>query len=127
MPSTVCPETNSEDTFYFNQSFIDFEIELGENDRARELYEGLLERTQHVKVWASFAAFEAGPAGDAERSRAVFERAYKHFKDLGHDHKEQVRGFYVVWLFGFCVWRRAAPSFRTCVCLFRLTAKVQID
>lgn len=34
------------------------ELELGEFDRARLLYERLLERTQHVKVWLSFAAFE---------------------------------------------------------------------
>jgi crooked neck len=74
------------------KAFIDFEIELGENERARTLYEGLLERTQHVKVWASYAAFEAGPAGDANKARAVFQRAYDHFKGLGGEHKEQVRG-----------------------------------
>lgn len=38
--------------------FIDFEISKGKRRRARALYERLLERTGHVKVWLSFAAFE---------------------------------------------------------------------
>ena len=38
--------------------FIDFEISKRKRRRARALYERLLERTGHVKVWLSFAAFE---------------------------------------------------------------------
>ena len=41
------------------QSYIDFEINSQERLRARELYERLLERTSHVKVWLSYASFEA--------------------------------------------------------------------
>ena len=41
------------------KAYIDFEISEGERKRARDLYERLLTRTQHVKVWMSFAQFEA--------------------------------------------------------------------
>ena len=41
------------------KAYIDFEIMDGDRNRARALYERLLERTQHVKVWLSFAKFEA--------------------------------------------------------------------
>jgi crooked neck len=47
------------------KSWIDFEFEEEEYDRTRELYERLLRRTSHVKVWVSFAQFEAN-AGFAE-------------------------------------------------------------
>lgn len=32
------------------KAYIDFEIEQADYDRARQIYERLLERTQHVKV-----------------------------------------------------------------------------
>jgi crooked neck len=38
---------------------LQFEIDEAEFDRARELYERLLDRTKHLKVWISFAEFEA--------------------------------------------------------------------
>jgi crooked neck len=48
------------------KAYIDAEIADGQRTAARQLYERLLERTQHVKVWLSFAAFEAAPLpGDA--------------------------------------------------------------
>ena len=62
------------------KAFIDFEIERGENDAARDLYNRLLARTQHVKVWLSFATFEASVVGDPDATRAVYDRAYTHFK-----------------------------------------------
>ena len=40
-------------------AYIDFEVENGKIGKARELYQALLQRTKHVKVWASFAKFEA--------------------------------------------------------------------
>ena len=43
------------------KSYIDFEIENEERDKARKLYKRLLERTQHLKVWMSYAAFEVVP------------------------------------------------------------------
>jgi crooked neck len=61
------------------KTFIDFETELGEYDRARDLYERLLERTKHVKVWLSYAAFEASVA-EVARSRALLLKAFALFK-----------------------------------------------
>lgn len=43
------------------KAYIDFEIAEGEREHARALYERLLDRTKHVKVWMSYAKFEASP------------------------------------------------------------------
>ena len=40
------------------KAYIDFEISIGNRAEARALYERLLEKTEHVKVWMSFAKFE---------------------------------------------------------------------
>lgn len=37
-------------------------LSVGERERVRTLYERLLERTSHVKVWLSFAQYEASEA-----------------------------------------------------------------
>jgi crooked neck len=45
----------------------------GERERTRLLYERLLDRTKHVKVWLSYAKFEAEPlptAGEEEEQEA---------------------------------------------------------
>eukprot|EP01119_Soliformovum_irregulare_P003643 TRINITY_DN1449_c0_g1_i1.p1 TRINITY_DN1449_c0_g1~~TRINITY_DN1449_c0_g1_i1.p1 ORF type:complete len:670 (+),score=220.97 TRINITY_DN1449_c0_g1_i1:170-2179(+) len=62
------------------KSFIDFEIELEEYDRAKDLYVALLERTQHVKVYISFAQFEAS-IGKIEDARKIYSDAYDHLKE----------------------------------------------
>ena len=66
----------------------DFEIEEEEYENARALYNSLLDRTQHVKVWCSFANFEDS-IGEVERAREVYRRAYKELKTA--DDKEEVR------------------------------------
>lgn len=80
------------------KAYIDFEEEEGEYAKTRELYERLLERADHPKVWISYAQFEinipedeAADEGGAEdrpvsdeakaRARRVFERAHKGMKD----------------------------------------------
>ncbi|KAF2796238.1 TPR-like protein [Melanomma pulvis-pyrius CBS 109.77] len=79
------------------KAYIDFEEGEGEYEKTRQLYERLLQRTDHVKVWTSWAQFEIGvpdseEAGDEEedkpvsdeakiRARKVFERAHKTLKD----------------------------------------------
>lgn len=40
------------------KAYIDFEVELEDWDKARDLYERLLDKTKHVKVWLSYAKFE---------------------------------------------------------------------
>lgn len=81
------------------KSYIDFEEENGEYQRARELYERLLEKTTHVKVWISYAHFEINipdsPDEDEEeasggdtvsaealaRARDIFKRAHTTLKE----------------------------------------------
>ena len=46
------------------KAYIDFEEEEGEYDNARKLYERLLEKTDHVKVWISYAHFEINVSDD---------------------------------------------------------------
>jgi crooked neck len=75
------------------KAYIDFEEESAEFERTRALFERLLEKTDHVKVWISYAHFEInadeGEGGEEEtvsdeakaRARKVFERAYKSLKE----------------------------------------------
>ncbi|KAJ7982851.1 pre-mRNA-splicing factor CLF1 [Mycena polygramma] len=87
------------------KAYIDFEIEEGEREIARGLYERLIQLSGHVKVWISYALFEAEPTpvpralredddedeeaeirvveGDASLARQVFERGYKDMKNKG--------------------------------------------
>ncbi|EIN14434.1 protein prenylyltransferase [Punctularia strigosozonata HHB-11173 SS5] len=90
------------------KAYIDFETEEGERERARALYERLIALSGHVKVWISYAMFEAETIplprserpdededdedeekevqvqeGDVHKARAVFERAYKDLKSKG--------------------------------------------
>mmetsp|Transcript_16844 Transcript_16844/g.36727 ORF Transcript_16844/g.36727 Transcript_16844/m.36727 type:complete len:696 (+) Transcript_16844:82-2169(+) len=63
------------------KGYIDFEIEESDAGRARKLYERLLEKTGHVKVWISFAQFEASAIGKgAEAARGVFRKGYDQLK-----------------------------------------------
>ena len=105
------------------KAYIDFEIGEGNRGGARELYERLLEKTAHVKVWMSFATFEAtplhalaedegaevdadrvegpeGPAGEAARqarARSIYERAYKHLREEEEDVKEETVMLLEAW------------------------------
>ena len=81
------------------KAYIDFEEEEGEYERTRALYERLLAKTDHVKVWISYAHFEINvpdaeeeEGGDEDeeqpvseeakaRARTVFERAYRSMKE----------------------------------------------
>ena len=86
------------------KAYIDFETEEGEREKARNLYERLLKLSGHVKVWISYALFEATPLplprsergddeddedevpmveGDIQKARQVFERGYKDLKSKG--------------------------------------------
>jgi len=75
------------------KAYIDFEEESGEFERTRALFERLLQKTDHVKVWISYAHFEIN-ADETEvegeetvseeaktRARKVFKRAYKSLKE----------------------------------------------
>eukprot|EP00038_Savillea_parva_P008450 m.177048 g.177048 ORF g.177048 m.177048 type:complete len:774 (+) comp14276_c0_seq1:253-2574(+) len=67
------------------KAYIDFETELEQYDRARDLYERLLKKTNHVKVWISFAEFEASVDHEdmVPQARSVYEAGEKEVKRGG--------------------------------------------
>lgn len=67
------------------KAYIDYEISQDEYENARNLYERLLERTNHVKVWLSFAKFELNNPDDVNivSARRVYERANENLKNYG--------------------------------------------
>ena len=66
------------------KNYIDFEIDEGEGDNARSLYERLLKKTGHVKVWISYSQFEGTEVGRGiDAARDTFKRAHDQMKDAG--------------------------------------------
>lgn len=80
------------------KAYIDFEFGEGERDRTRALYERLLEKSKHLKIWLAYARFEMARLGaeddeeepedgdedaqpDPAKARTVYQRAYRYFKD----------------------------------------------
>ena len=78
------------------KAYIDFEEYEGEYGRARALYERLLRKTDHVKVWINYARFEINvPESESDetedgrpvseeakaRARSIFQRAHDLFKE----------------------------------------------
>ncbi|XP_063774242.1 crooked neck-like protein 1 isoform X2 [Pseudophryne corroboree] len=65
------------------KSYIDFEIEQEEFEKTRNLYRRLLQRTQHVKVWISFAQFEltTGNEDTLGKCRQLYEEANKTLRN----------------------------------------------
>lgn len=37
------------------RAYLDNEIELNNHDKARDIYERLLERSKHIKIWVAYA------------------------------------------------------------------------
>ncbi|XP_022652695.1 crooked neck-like protein 1 [Varroa jacobsoni] len=62
------------------KSYIDFEVEQDNHDAAKELYERLLERTSHVKVWISYGRFMGARFGKAA-AREVFDKGEKMLRE----------------------------------------------
>uniref|UniRef100_A0A0D9W589 Pre-mRNA-splicing factor Syf1/CRNKL1-like C-terminal HAT-repeats domain-containing protein n=1 Tax=Leersia perrieri TaxID=77586 RepID=A0A0D9W589_9ORYZ len=68
-------------------ALLQFEISENHFERARQLYEELLNRTKHLNVWISYAEFEASSGLDdagcqaerVQRCRAIFHRAFNYF------------------------------------------------
>ncbi len=72
------------------KAYIDHEIAGGNTTRVRALYDRLLQRTKHVRVWISRAQFEAS-RDDADAARAVFRRAAAFFRDAGDEAPREER------------------------------------
>ncbi|KAK8967523.1 hypothetical protein KSP40_PGU018903 [Platanthera guangdongensis] len=95
------------------KAYIDFEISEGEIERTRLLYERLLDRTKHLKVWISYAKFEASVGLEdldisvkaqlenvdpsyreeqidrIQRCRGIFGRAFDYFRTSAPEMKEE--------------------------------------
>lgn len=76
------------------KAYIDFEIAQDETDNARQLYERLLERTTHIKVWLSYSKFEMSAENEDETmnvmlARRVYERANNNLR-LGGEKDSRV-------------------------------------
>ncbi|KAL4188802.1 hypothetical protein AMTRI_Chr08g162240 [Amborella trichopoda] len=96
------------------KAYIDYEIKKGEFERTRQLYERLLDRTKHLKVWISYAKFEASVGLDEEekdeailheenmqrllRSRGVYERAFEYLRTAAPELKEERAMLLEEWL-----------------------------
>ncbi|KAJ7952117.1 crooked neck-like protein 1 [Quillaja saponaria] len=103
------------------KAYIDYEIAEGEFERTRELYDRLLDRTKHLKVWISYAKFEASaveadgrvsdlPEDDLQacqhkqkkqsiqRARRVFEKADNYFRTSAPELKEERAMLLEEWL-----------------------------
>ncbi|OIV94933.1 hypothetical protein TanjilG_22130 [Lupinus angustifolius] len=96
------------------KAYIDFETGEGEFDNARALYKRLLDRTKHLKVWMSYAEFEATAINKDEldeteealeqkkqciqRARRVFEEALNYFRSSASDLKEERAMLLEKWL-----------------------------
>lgn len=76
------------------KAYIDFEIGQEDYEKARQLYENLLGRTNHIKVWVSMAEFEIH-IGEVEAARQIFERANKA---LVNNEKEERLMLLETWL-----------------------------
>jgi crooked neck len=70
------------------KSYIDFEIKNKAYKQVRSLYDRLLKRTKHVRVWISRAQFEAS-VNDVKAARKVFEDADEYFKTSDEAGKEE--------------------------------------
>lgn len=66
------------------KAFIEFEIANGENLRVKQLYEELLQGSNHVKVWISYGCWLFGVnKKEREAARAVFKRGYQSLREQG--------------------------------------------
>lgn len=64
--------------------YINLEIKDGNYNKVRKLYERLLERSKHVKVFCSFSRFEED-IKEYEKSRSIFNKAYEYYKLEGNN------------------------------------------
>lgn len=62
------------------RAYIDFEIDQEEYKNVERLYNQLLDRTNHVKVWISYAQFHED-LGHLDKARQVFTRANEKLRE----------------------------------------------
>ncbi|KAL8425002.1 hypothetical protein Efla_004479 [Eimeria flavescens] len=67
------------------KTYIDMEVNWGAFDRARALYERLLDKTQHVNAFKGYATFEWRKAEQKDKARQVINRGLDVCKTNGWD------------------------------------------
>ncbi|KAF2366623.1 HAT (Half-A-TPR) repeat [Trinorchestia longiramus] len=72
---------------YMWKAYIDFEVQQEEWPRVRSLYERLLQRTHHAKVWLSYARTEQSIPDTGDRPRKIYQKAYNILRTC--EEKEQ--------------------------------------
>ncbi|PRQ33481.1 putative suppressor of forked, tetratricopeptide-like helical domain-containing protein [Rosa chinensis] len=81
------PETDLRERLW--SAYIEFEISEGEFERTRKLYERLLDCSKDVRVWISYARFEAQENHSIEHATMVFSRAARYLKAWGRSQEER--------------------------------------
>ena len=76
------------------KAYIDFEEESGQYERTRALYERLLEKTDHVKVWISYAHFEINIPEDDEAAAAAEEEEEEEEQPVSEEAKTRTRNIF---------------------------------
>lgn len=71
-----------------------FEIDEREFGSARDLYERLLERTKHLKVWISYAEFEASAGLGSEDSESGEKNSEVGYQEQQMERVSKCRGKY---------------------------------
>ncbi len=68
------------------KAYIDAEISMNEFDKARALFERLLEKSKHLKVWISYAEFESNFGNERNKNDSL-ELSAKEVK-FKNNHKK---------------------------------------
>lgn len=89
------------------KSYIDFEIQQKNRKKARALYERLVEKCKHVKVWLGYATFESTPLQITNQdelpetrklmARSVYDRAYQFMREETSKYKKEIVMILEAW------------------------------
>ncbi|XP_073000059.1 uncharacterized protein [Typha latifolia] len=92
------------------KAYIDFEISERQFKRTRELYNRLLDRTKHLKVWISYAKFEASTELEDEDS----DGEAKNNDDISHHERQSecIKRWRFVFAKAFEYYRTSAPELK---------------
>jgi len=71
------------------KAYIDFEVQRGELEQASKLFERLLGKTTHIKVWLGYFWHNYDQLKSTKAARKVIERAQNHFREKEPDLKEE--------------------------------------
>jgi len=62
--------------------YIDLNVANGDLEAARTIYENLISKSHHIRIYKTFAEFEVEEAGSPENARAIFERGLTKLKEM---------------------------------------------